>query len=51
MWVVGDLFFLVAMILAVWVWLRAEEVAGRVADARLDREAADLARRTARPAD
>ena len=38
MWVGGDLFFLVAMILAVWVWMRAEEAVGRRADAKLDRE-------------
>ena len=51
MWVVGDLFFLVGMILAVWVWLRAEDAEGRRADARLDREAALAARTaaTARP--
>ena len=40
MWVGGDAFFLLAMILAVWVWMRAEEAEGRRADARLDREAA-----------
>ena len=44
MWVGGDLLFLVALILAVWVWLRAEENEGRLADARLDR---DLARAAA----
>jgi hypothetical protein len=32
MWAGGDGFFLVAMILALWVWLRAEERAGRLAD-------------------
>ena len=42
MWVGGDLAFLVAMILALWVWMRAEEAEGRRADARLDREAARL---------
>jgi cytochrome c oxidase assembly factor CtaG len=38
MWAGGDLVFLLAMILAVWVWLRAEEAEGRRVDARLDRE-------------
>lgn len=46
MWAGGDLVFLIAMIVAVWVWLRAEEAEGRRADARLDREEA-LAGRTA----
>lgn len=50
MWVVGDGFFLIAMILALWVWLRAEEAEGRRADARLDREAAAADARTARTA-
>jgi putative copper resistance protein D len=49
MWAVGDGFFLLAMILAVWVWLRAEEAEGRRADARLDREA-ELAARGVAPA-
>ena len=40
MWAGGDLLFLIAMILALWVWLRAEEREGRLADARLDRAAA-----------
>ena len=40
MWAGGDLLFLIAMILALWVWLRAEEREGRLADARLDRQAA-----------
>jgi putative copper resistance protein D len=44
MWVGGDLAFLVAMILAVWVWMRAEEREGQRVDARLDREAAARAR-------
>jgi putative membrane protein len=44
MWVGGDLVFLVAMVLAVWVWLRAEEDAGRRHDARLDREQARASR-------
>lgn len=44
MWVGGDLMFLIAIILAVWVWMRAEEAEGRRADARLDR----LATRSAR---
>ena len=38
MWVGGDAAFLVAMLLAVWVWLRAEEREGRRVDAKLDRE-------------
>jgi putative membrane protein len=40
MWVGGDLLFLIGMLVAVWVWLRAEEEEGRRSDARLDREAA-----------
>jgi hypothetical protein len=32
------------MLLAVWVWLRAEEAEGRRTDARLDREAAAVER-------
>jgi cytochrome c oxidase assembly factor CtaG len=40
MWAGGDLVFLIALILAVWVWLRAEEAEGRRVDARLDREQA-----------
>jgi cytochrome c oxidase assembly factor CtaG len=40
MWAGGDFLFLIAMILALWVWLRAEEREGRLADARLDRAAA-----------
>lgn len=47
MWVGGDLGFLIALILGVWVWLRAEEAEGRRADARLDREEAHTARRAA----
>lgn len=47
MWAGGDLAFLVALILALWVWLRAEEDEGRRADARLDREAARAARASA----
>ncbi len=39
MWVGGDAVFLVAMIAAVWVWMRAEEAEGRRLDAKLDREA------------
>lgn len=53
MWAGGDGIFLIAMILALWVWLRAEERAGRLADERLDREAAASARlapRVDRPA-
>jgi putative membrane protein len=48
MWAGGDLVFLIALILAVWVWLRAEEAEGRRSDARLDREAARLDREAAR---
>ena len=40
MWAGGDLLFLTGLILALWVWLRAEEAEGRRADARLDREQA-----------
>lgn len=50
MWVGGDLAFLIAMILAVAVWLRAEEAEGRRSDARLDREADIAARDRAAPA-
>lgn len=50
MWLGGDLFFLTAMILAVWVWLRAEEEAGRLADQKLDRDEARQARLAGRPA-
>ena len=50
MWVGGDAVFLVAMILSVAVWLRAEEREGRRLDAKLDREEAARAGRTARPA-
>ena len=48
MWAVGDLFFLVGMLLAVWVWMRAEEVEGRRADAKLDRDEAAAAAAAAR---
>ena len=47
MWAGGDLIFLIAMILALWVWLRAEERVGRLADARLDRDTARAATHTA----
>jgi putative membrane protein len=50
MWVGGDAAFLVAMLLAVWVWLRAEEAEGRRTDARLDREATALERTRAEQA-
>lgn len=50
MWAGGDLIFLGAMILAMWVWLRAEEAEGRRVDAQLDREAARRARTAASPA-
>ncbi len=42
MWVGGDLAFLVGLILAVWVWMRAEQAEGERLDARLDRESARL---------
>jgi putative copper resistance protein D len=54
MWAVGDLVFLTAMLLAIWVWMRAEESEGRRVDAQLDREAAQAARiaaSSARPTD
>jgi putative membrane protein len=44
MWVGGDAFFLIALILGLWVWLRAEETEGRRLDAKLDRETARSAR-------
>lgn len=44
MWIFGDGLFLVALILAIWVWMRAEEAEGRRVDARLDRETAGAAR-------
>jgi len=46
MWVLGDGAFLIAMLLAVWVWLRAEEREGERVDAQLDRERAAAARRS-----
>jgi putative copper resistance protein D len=48
MWVGGDMAFLLGLILAVWVWMRAEEREAVRVDARLDREATLRAgRRTA----
>jgi cytochrome c oxidase assembly factor CtaG len=44
MWVGGDAAFLVAMLLGVWVWLRAEEREGVRIDAKLDRERASKER-------
>lgn len=38
MWVGGDLVFLVALILAVWTWLRADEAEAVRVDSRLERE-------------
>ena len=38
MWAGGDLAFLVALVLAVAVWLRSEEATARRVDAQLDRE-------------
>ena len=40
MWIGGDLVFLIALILAVWVWMRAEEREGQRVDAQLAREEA-----------
>jgi putative membrane protein len=45
MWAGGDGFFLIALVIGVAAWLRAEEGEGRRADARLDRE--DAARELA----
>jgi len=42
MWAGGDAAFLVALILAVVVWLRAEDSEGRRIDAKLERERAHL---------
>ncbi len=44
MWAGGDMMFLIAMVLALWVWLRAEEREGVRIDAQLDREAEQQAR-------
>lgn len=44
MWAGGDLIFLIALLLGVWVWLRSEEAEGRRLDAQLDREEARRAR-------
>jgi len=44
MWVGGDAAFLVAMLLGVWIWLRAEEREGVRIDAKLDRERASKER-------
>ncbi len=49
MWAGGDLVFLVAMILAVVAWLRAEEAEGRRMDAVLDHRAARASRARADP--
>jgi len=38
MWAIGDLVFLVAVVLAIGVWLRAEEAEGRRLDSILDRQ-------------
>jgi cytochrome c oxidase assembly factor CtaG len=43
MWAGGSAAFLIALLLAVWVWLRAEEAEGRRVDSRLEREAARAA--------
>jgi putative copper resistance protein D len=47
MWAGGDMMFLIALLLAVWVWLRAEEAEGRRVDAQLDREEARKAKAAA----
>jgi putative membrane protein len=47
MWVVGDGLFLLGLILAVAVWLRAEDAEGKRLDAQLDRDAARQAAREA----
>ena len=47
MWVFGDALFLIGLLLAVAVWLRAEEAEGKRLDAQLDRESARKARLTA----
>jgi cytochrome c oxidase assembly factor CtaG len=47
MWVFGDGGFLIGLILAVAVWLRAEEVEGKRLDAQLDREEARQAKLSA----
>jgi putative membrane protein len=47
MWAGGDAAFLIAMIVALWIWLRAEEHAGKLADEKLDREEALRTRHTA----
>ena len=45
MWAGGDGVFIVALVLAVVVWLRSEEVRGRQLDEQLDREERAEARR------
>ncbi len=40
MWAGGDLVFLIAMVIAIAAWLRAEEAEGKRLDAQLDRAAA-----------
>jgi putative copper resistance protein D len=50
MWAGGDLTFLVALLLAIWIWLKAEEREGVRLDAQLDREEArNAGRRRAAP--
>jgi putative membrane protein len=51
MWVGGDFVFLTALLLAVWVWLRAEDREGKRIDAQLDREEARKAKLRGRSAD
>jgi putative copper resistance protein D len=49
MWAGGDLVFLVAVVLAVRTWLRAEEAEGRRVDALLDRDPPSRVSLAARP--
>jgi putative copper resistance protein D len=49
MWVCGDLAFLTGLILAVAVWLRAEEERGRRIDAQVERDAAAGAQQAVDP--
>ncbi len=51
MWAAGDLVFLIAVVLAIGVWLRAEEAEGRRLDALLDREGQRAATAIPRVAD
>jgi cytochrome c oxidase assembly factor CtaG len=46
MWVGADMMLFVALLLALWVWLRAEEAEGRREDVLSDREARRLSRQS-----